>query len=385
MNLTEFFERNYQKKKVEGFDSKFLTYTLLKEYLDQNFKTKRAIGKSFLGNEIYLLKFGDGKKRVLIWSQMHGNESTGTRAMLDVMIFLKSANQLIQEVLKNLSIYFIPILNPDGANLYTRRNAAGVDLNRDFLRESSAEIKVLKRIVNEIKPEFLFNLHDQRTIFNVSGTPKPATLSFLAPSPDKDRSQTDARMKSMDVVGYMAKNLEKVIPGYIARFTDEFYPTSTGDNFMKSAYSTILIEAGHFPNDYNRDEVRRYNALAILLGIQKISTITTDDSEYYQNIPENDKKSLDIILRNVSVKSECAESLLDIGIYFEEKPDFENHSLNLISKIEEVGDLSAYYGHLDFDMQAKVYKGKSSLFPEVGKIADFSVGQIHFENGKFRG
>ena len=61
--------------------------------------------------------------------------------------------------------------------------------------------------------------------------------------------------------------LEKIIPGHIGRYTDEFYPTATGDNFQKLGHNTILIEAGHYYNDYERDVVRKFNFYALLQGV----------------------------------------------------------------------------------------------------------------------
>lgn len=383
MNLTTFFNLNYEQIKAEGFDSKFLAFSDLKTYLDLHFKEKESAGKSFLGDDLYLLNTGAGSKKVFIWSQMHGNESTGTRAMLDVFNFLKNDNPFSNRIKSGTNIHYLPMLNPDGASRYTRRNACGIDLNRDFLMEASPEIKVLKRLVNRLNPDFLFNLHDQRTIFNVSGTKNPSSLAFLAPSANEHRNITPARKKSMEVIAGMAKELEVIIPGHIARFSDEFYPTSTGDNFMKAGFSNILFEAGHFPGDYERNEVRRFNALAVLLALDKIANPGEDESEYYFKIPENDKKALDMILRNVSMKSGSAESLVDIGIYFDEKPDLEQKKINLICRIDEIGDLSTSFGHREFDLNGAVYKGKTELYPTPGKTADFSVGHLVFENGKF--
>lgn len=385
MNLLEKFQRNYESIRVEGLESKYLPYLKLKNYLDENFSEKKRIGKSFLGNDIYVLKIGSGKTKILAWSQMHGNETTGTKAMLDVFEFLKLQESECEKILESISFYFIPMLNPDGSTMYSRRSASGIDLNRDFLKESSPEIKVLKSFVQEIKPDFLFNLHDQRTIFNVGETDKPTTLSFLAPSPNIERAKTEPRIKAMSVIDYMAKGLEKLIPGNIARFTDEFYPTSTGDNFMNAGFPIILFEAGHYPNDYERIKVRQFHALAILLALEKIAQNEGAEVGDYHQIPINNKKFLDIVLRNVLVRSNEAESLMDIGIYFEEMLDVENQEVIFCARIEEIGDLSNYFGHLDIDKKGKNYLGRFSMFPQIGEKADFSVGNIHFEKGKFKG
>ncbi len=385
MDLLRLFEKNYEQIRIPGFESKNLSFSLLKNYLDKNFPEKKWIGKSFLGNDIYMLKIGSGNLNVLVWSQMHGNESTGTKAMFDIFEFLKLKNNECSSILENITLYFVPMLNPDGASVYTRRNACGIDINRDFIQEASPEIKILKHIVASIQPNFLFNLHDQRSIFNVGDTKEPATLSFLAPSADTGRSLNETRKKSMSVIGHIYQGLSKVIPNKIARFSDEFYPTSTGDNFMKMNIPTILFEAGHYPNDYQRQHTRRFNALAVLLGLEKIMKNDEPETGKYFDIPENNKKFLDVVLRNVLVKSSESEALLDIGIYFDEKLNKKEQKVEFCSRIEEVGDLSNYFGHVDIDKKGKVFVGKSGIFPVVGEYADFSVGNIHFEKGKFKG
>lgn len=385
MELVQNFEQIYEEFRVSGFESKYLPYLELKSYLDKNFPNKEMLGKSFLGNEIFLLKWGSGPKKILAWSQMHGNESTGTRAMLDVFSFLSSENQCAKNLLNEMTFYFIPMLNPDGSTLYTRRNAAGIDLNRDFLQNASPEIRLLKNAVDEIQPDFLFNLHDQRSIFNVGQLREPATLAFLSPAADKERTLNPNRIASMAIIDHMYKGLSEIIPNKIARFSDEFYPTSTGDNFMKMGFPTLLFEAGHYPNDYQRDQVRKFNALAILLAVEKISIGSLNLEGDYFEIPENNKRFLDIILRNVLVKSNDSESFLDIGIYLEEQLNVHTKEIEFVSRIEEIGDLSQYFGHLEIDKAGKTFIGKSSMYPVIGEYADFSVGAIHFEKGRFLG
>ena len=57
------------------------------------------------------------------------------------------------------------MLNPDGATLYTRANANAVDLNRDSQDLTQPARRVLRATFERFKPDYCFNLHDQRTIF----------------------------------------------------------------------------------------------------------------------------------------------------------------------------------------------------------------------------
>ncbi len=298
------------------------------------------IGESFLKNNIYSVSFGNGKKKLLIWTQMHGNESTGTKALFDLFEFFATKHELSKvasQILETCTIVCIPILNPDGAIAYTRVNAQEIDLNRDVIDKKAIESFLLQNILKKVNPEYCFNMHDQRTIFSVGENKNPATISFLAPSVDEERTLTDGRKQTMEVIVSMDNLLQHVIPNQVGRYTDEFYPTATGDNFQKMGHNTILIESGHFKNDYHREQTRKYTFYALLQGLNYI-THQAEDKNYkaYFDIPNNEKLYLDIILTDIIYE----DNKVDIGILFKE--ELKEKQLYFVPKLEIVGDLSSY-------------------------------------------
>lgn len=341
----DFLEENYTKIKEEKLFGRWITIEhilpLIKE-LKSPFKTKQ-IGKSEQERPIFKISFGTGKKRILIWSQMHGNESTGTKAVFDLLKFINtfSETKIVKSILSECSIQIIPILNPDGAEVYTRVNVNNIDLNRDAVALQAVESKLLRSVLGEFNPHFCFNLHDQRTIFGVEGTQNPATISFLAPSEDETRKITSGRIQTMNVIVAMNSLIQQLIPNHVGRYTDEFYPTATGDNFQKLGHNTILIEAGHYKNDYDREEVRKFNFYALLKGILHISSEEnfSNYKEYFA-IPNNIKNFYDVIYR-----SENNEK--DIAYMYEEKIENSKFALNL--KEHKKGDLSNFMAHKEFN------------------------------------
>jgi hypothetical protein len=304
-------------KKENLISGRYITINTIKELIDNLIYEKNILGYSYLEKPIYQIKLGSGKKKILIWSQMHGNESTGTKAIFDLLHFFSSPNELetIKNViLENCSIIIIPILNPDGAELYTRENAQKIDLNRDAVDLKAPESRLLHQILHQFKPDYCFNLHDQRPFFSVGKENLPATLSFLAPSEDKERTITNGRKETMRVIVAMNKGLQKYIPNQIGRYTDEFYPTATGDNFQKAGFNTILIEAGHFQNDYEREITRKYNYLALLLGLDFIASNNDTNFNDYFNIPNIEKNYFEIMLSNVVLNGKK----IQVGVYFKD-------------------------------------------------------------------
>ena len=305
-------------------------------------------GNSVEGLPIYKIKIGNGKMKILMWSQMHGNESTTTKALFDFFNLLKKDEKIVDEILSKCELHIFPMLNPDGALAYTRINKNQIDLNRDAQNLSQPESKILRTAFDEIKPDFCFNLHDQRTIFNVGKTAKPATISFLTPAEDEERNLTGARKKSMELIAKMNELLQKYIPGQVGRYDDTFNINCVGDTFQSSGVPTILFEAGHYQGDYKREKTREYIFYALIQALFTISTteITGQAFESYFDIPENGKQFYDILLKKVPFISANETEFSDVGVLYKEV--LENDDILFEPTFEKIQSLQYLYGHKEY-------------------------------------
>jgi hypothetical protein len=225
------------------------------------------LGKSVLGKSISSLDWGSGQTKVMLWSQMHGNESTATMALFDLFNFLEGKGDsydAVRQLLKSqLQLKFIPMLNPDGADAFKRRNALDIDLNRDAISLISPEAVVLKKARDDFEPEFGFNLHDQQIYYNVVNTPKQATISLLAPAYNEATEINEVRGRAMQTIASMNQLLQALISGQVGKYDDAFEPRAFGDNIQKWGTSTILIESGGLAGDPEKREVRKINYAAL--------------------------------------------------------------------------------------------------------------------------
>lgn len=380
------FDLNENLSIEENFKNRYVNPSELSDFLIKNYKSLLTeIGRSELNKPIYKLTLGKGPKNILLWTQMHGNETTGTLSCLDLLKFFDSENKCSHEILSKFTLDIIFMLNPDGAEIWTRRNRLGIDINRDFLTASSIEMQVLKKTASEKKYDLAFNLHDQRTIFGVEGKKEPATLAFLSPSESVDRKVTETRKKSMGLIADIYKEISKLLPNKISRFTDEFYPRSVGDNFQKLGIPTILFEGGHFPKDYYRQKTRRYFTLSLITALYYASVKDEWQKGYelYNEIPNNSLSFFDIIYRNVRIREDKKETV-DIGIQYVEKITKGENELSFIAKIEDIGDLSFMYGHEEIDAEGRciVFADSAIKFPKIGILADFKLDEWIIVNGK---
>lgn len=344
----------YKCKKITHrlFDNKLIN-SLSKS---NNLLNWKHIGNSFLGKPIKMLRVGTGPINILVWSQMHGDEPTATAAIFDIINFffyaLTDDHQNVREnILNKCSLYFIPVLNPDGLDNYTRRNAQGIDINRDFLTQQSPEGTLLTKIRINVKAHFCFNLHDQSTLYCTKNQQKPVSIAFLAPAYDKLKSVNWIREQAIKVIICMAEELQNYIPGKIARFNDEFEPRAFGDNFQKLGSSTILVESGGYANDDEKQEIRKLNFIAIIKAFEVIANQSYQEKDLvnYFMIPENTKEIYHILFKNVNCIHKKEKYSLDIGLNYTEVFDKKSRSLKKNWCIEDCGDLSSFNAYQVID------------------------------------
>lgn len=345
--------KDYAKLKEERLSGRYIQQKdiepLLKD-LRTAFEVKQ-IGSSVKGKPIHSITLGKGTIKILAWSQMHGNESTTTKAVFDLLKYFQenSGDILVKKILEKCELCIIPMLNPDGAGAYTRVNANKVDLNRDAKELKEIESRILSENFKGFKPDFCLNLHDQRTIFSAGEQKEPAVLSFLTPSMDKNREIYASRATSMQLIAGIAKDLNKLLPNRIGRYDDAFNINCTGDSFQSTKTPTILFEAGHFPNDYAREKTRKYVFLALLSVLRGLAYKNYNNLDYktYFKIPENKKLFYDVIYRNAKTE----EGIRDIAIQFQEKIAAEKFIL--IPKIEKIAPEIIEFGHKEIECEGK--------------------------------
>lgn len=341
------------------------------------------VGKSIKGRSLNLISFGEGDIDVLLWSQMHGDESTATMALFDIINFFQGDDFQNQkdQMLSKLRIHFLPMLNPDGAQRFTRRNALDIDINRDAIRLQSPESKTLKKVRDSLEADFGFNLHDQSTYYNASQSPKSAAISFLAPAYNYQKDVNDVRERSMKLIVYMNKVLENFVPGHIGRYNDDFEPRAFGDNIQKWGTSTVLIESGGYPNDPDKQFLRKLNFVSILSAMQAIASTEylENTTEEYFTIPENDRKLFDLKLSKVSYELLGETYMIDLGINTPQIAAENAKGYYQKGRIADLGDLTTHYGYESLDaseyttVPAKVYP---ESFATIEKVLKSNLQEI---------
>lgn len=378
------FESAFNQFREPSIAGRYLQINHIQPAIDRfrSFGKVGVIGQSVNGEYLPVCVAGSGKIKILMWSQMHGNESTTTKALVDWFNWLQSGDDISRKWLASCTLYMIPMLNPDGAKTYTRENANGIDLNRDFLNLSQPESRALLDYFLAVKPDYCFNLHDQRTIYGAGNSGKPATVSFLSPSFNETREMSPARTQAINVIAAMNDILQKVIPGQVGRFDDSFNRNCVGDTFQSYDIPTILFEAGHFPGDYQRETTRKLIFMALASAIAAISenVVVNNRIEDYLNIPQNKINFFDFVYKNVSFNCDGIKKITNFGAQFSEV--LRNGEIGFDAYIVETEIPDGIFGHEVFDAVGEAYRDNANNQPEAGQKADFFIGDVKFTNGQ---
>lgn len=375
---------NYELFKEHSLQNRLFKHSDIVKLITNLKKNKifevNVAGKSVEGREIYLLSIGNGKKKIFLWSQMHGDEPTATMALFDIFNFFSDTinyQEVKQQILSNTKIYFMPMVNPDGAEVFKRRNALSIDLNRDANRLQTPEAKTLMNVFNSLKADFGFNLHDQNHRYTAGNTFKSAAISFLAPPINYEKQVDSVRLNAIKLIGSLFNMLNRYVPGHIAKYSDDYEPRAFGDTFQKKGTSTILVESGGWQNDPEKQFLRKLNFILLLSAIKQISenSFQNISEGVYESIPFNEEKLFDVVLRNLTLNKNGNKIKLDIGINFEEIVTFDKKTLYRKASIEDIGDLSVYYGYTDIDLngyelaESKTYKEKLFSLKEIKSVS----------------
>ncbi|MGH3081877.1 MAG: penicillin-insensitive murein endopeptidase, partial [Gaiellaceae bacterium] len=120
------------------------------------------VGESTRGQPIRAFTLGSGRPRLLVVGSVHGDEPAGTVV----------ANHLLHAQRPTLgSLWVVQDLNPDGHAAKRRRNARGVDLNRNFPPASASEreTRIAMRLIRRLRPDVTIWFHQPQSLVRAWG------------------------------------------------------------------------------------------------------------------------------------------------------------------------------------------------------------------------
>ena len=349
----------------------------------------KEIGRSDGNKEIYQLEWGVGKTRVLMWSQMHGNEPTATSALIDLFAYLRKnqkKKKWIRRLHNSITIRAIPMLNPDGADIYKRRNLQNIDINRDAKDLQTPEGQILMRAQNIWQPDIGFNLHNQGELTTAGNTTNQAAIAVLAVGAAPETPVSEGQKRNQRICALIFQDLSKFAYGNISRYGTSYNPVAFGDTFSDLGTPVILIEGG---GHHKKGEMFlvKLNFIAFLTALRSIAfgTDRSVDPLIYENIPRNRTGRLhNYIFRNATVIKRVDpdenESGEETGKDSEPVQEYEEYAadvgvnrrrnraemLNQRLYISNLGNLASHRGLTEFDVSGYYIVSSNGLIRRGG-------------------
>jgi len=312
-------------------------------------------GISTEGRKIPVLRLGQGPTGVLLWSQMHGDEPTATAGLLDLISWLGAspADPAVRQVLSQLTLWIIPMLNPDGAERTQRRNAQELDINRDALRLSSPEGRFLKDLRDRVQPLIGYNLHNQNPdLLAGKGGPQVA-IALLSVPGDEALSETPGTRRTKQLALTVQRLVGDLAPGRVSRYDMDYTARAFGDSMTRWGTSTLLIETGGWAGAEEAERLVRLNFVALAGSLAALAdgSLATVSAEAYPQIPVNERDALTtLVVRNARLVGgrglppfRADLAFLVPGAFSGDSPRRREPSLI------EVGDLSYLRGLAELD------------------------------------
>lgn len=322
----------------------------------------RQVGRSIEGREVWDVSFGTGPFVVLLWSQMHGDEPTATSALFDLYEYVRRHRDEsgVRQMLSALTVHTVPMLNPDGAERWQRRNAQGLDVNRDALLLQSPEGQLLKQLRDALSPRVGFNLHNQGWSTTAGRPPQPAAISLLSVAFDEPRTVNEGRLLTKKLGAVVRDALEPLAGSRIGKYDDSFEVRAFGDNLTKWGTPVLLIETGPWPAANPDPPLVRLNFVALVRALSALAdgSVAHADPARYDSLPENDSLGFYYLIRNVTLRvaSAVPPFVGDVGINANRRVRIVEGTrrLFLTFSVNDLGDLRTHTGLFEIDGTGKV-------------------------------
>jgi hypothetical protein len=316
-----------------------------------------AEGRSCEGRSIPLLRVGTGPSGVLLWSQMHGDEPTATAALLDLLNWLgtRRADPVVQRILSDLTLWIIPMLNPDGTERTQRRNAQEIDINRDALRLASPEAQFLKAARERAQPAIGFNLHNQNPLLRAGRDGAQAALSVLSVPGDDADSLTPGTRRTRQLAVLTRRLADPFAPNRVARYDSEYTERAFGDSMTRWGTATLLVETGGWSGPEEAARLVRLNFVVLAGSLSALSDGSLDriDPADYSQIPVNERDAMGtLVVRNVRLAGGRGWPPFRSDLSFIVPGPFAgDSSRRRAPALADLGDLSATLGLAEIDAQ----------------------------------
>lgn len=224
-------------------------------FTSRGFVSTASIGRSTFGQHIPLVIIRDPKvpvestARMFVICRQHGNEPASTEGMLSIIrSYFSQSENCDPKLLDRVTLLIVPMMNPDGSAQHKRRNAKGVDLNRDWVAQTQPETQAVARAIKKWRPNLIIDAHEldeddyQRDFIECLGTRSGADQNLARKSMEL-QTLIIGKLRTLGITASSRAVNNRISP----RLAHRYYP-------LRRGIVTLLVEtrqSGQRAADYN--------------------------------------------------------------------------------------------------------------------------------------
>jgi hypothetical protein len=300
---------------------------------------------------------------------MHGDEPSHTLGLADLLAYVarEPDDERVRLLAEQLTVVAVPMLNPDGAERFVRTNAQGVDVNRDARAWTTPELRALRDLHDQLKPGFVFNLHDQDVRKRVGKSERLTAFALLATPGGPEMEDDEQRTRGKRLCAAIVRAVQPLVGDRVARFPDEYHPDGSGEFTQRAGAVSVLLECGFWPGDPEKQFLRKVSFAAILGGLQALADGSYADAplDAYESLEENDTRVFDLLIRSGTVVIPGQEPFrADVGGDFAAPLDLRDGT------VSSIGDLADYTARVVVDAEGLFVHPDREAMDEMGGLRD---------------
>ena len=220
-----------------------------------------------------------------VGANVHGNEPSGTEATLRTLYELAARDDCAAtQVLDNAIVVLLPIMNPDGREANTRRNAYWFDMNRDGWARTQPEVDGRIELERWLPPQMFADEHEN------------GTNSYFFP-PNNDPIFAEVPNTALDWIDHLyggslaAEFARQHIPYYIGTrsgydlFAPEYGDTVPAIGFLAAGMTFEKGDRSSYPDRVYQHWVSQWEVLA-QGAVNRTDILTGWHAEYVQAYDE---------------------------------------------------------------------------------------------------
>lgn len=315
------------------------------EHCQNTFKSwmqVQRIGCSFEDRPIYSFRWGSGATKILIYSTINGKDKVLLAAILSTMKLLEgketdvvSYGTLIKWKAK-YTLYFIPVLNPDGLFNACLENAMGINIYQDAKSQITPESQILEATVKSFEPDFIIGLKsdfDKRILDNFSDRKKLLLLDIPLYKNENTSSLLDESKSTVNALYVVSYQVAEKLNSCVDLLGGMYSSHDFGTYFLKNGVPTLNIspldnhqdiDVFKVVNLVEKSLIYIFNSLSDLCNVVEEKSIPK--VEYYaQKAAE-----FDILFKKASITAKNGKRFIaDVGL--------EKNTKGY--KLKQIGDL----------------------------------------------